>query len=637
MRRVFVLCAVLIAAAPGLGAADADPNHHPVKASLIAASKGFAPGQALTVALRLQQEPGWHTYWSDPGDAGLATSVEWSLPAGVKAGPLLWPQPLTFKDPGGLVGYGYKDEALLITEIRVPAGYSAGALPLKANANWLVCREVCIPGDAGVSLVLERLDPNPPSANAGLFNKLRPGLGLAPKGYTKAAAKGAPGVRVSDTQLDNFEKVAAKKTAAAGAGQAPETETAPPSTHSLAWLLLLGFAGGLLLNLMPCVLPVLSLKALSFVEQAGESRGQGLRLAGAFAAGVLASFWALAALVLALKQGGESVGWGFQFQEPGFVLFMAGLVLAFALNLFGVFEIWLPGGATEGLNKTSNSMGLAGAFGHGLVMTLLATPCSAPFLGTALGFAFVAPPAQLVAIFTAVAVGLALPFVLLASIPGAHAWLPRPGAWMLRFKEAMGFLLMATWVWLVWLLGKQVGTDALAAGMLWMLELSLAAWIWGNWGGIKYSLQHRLVLAAFLAALLGAGALWAWPVATRPDNLPERAAAGAGNWLAWDAAEVEKLRAQGRTVFVDFTADWCWTCKVNEKAVLQREDIQAAFAAGQVALMRADWTRRDTAITQALRGYGRSGVPAYVIYKGKAPAKLLPEVITAGLVMEGLK
>jgi thiol:disulfide interchange protein DsbD len=479
MRAFALFFSVFLAVQPLRAALD--PSH-PVKASLIAETKGFQPGQALTVALRLEQEPQWHTYWRDPGDAGLATTVDWDLPAGVKAGPILWPKPIVFQDPGGLVGYGYKDQAVLPVEIRVPKGYKGDRLALKAQANWLVCKDVCIPGDAGVSLVLAKLDPNPPSAHAPLLAQQRRSLGQSPDGYKGAAPTPKPaGTRVAGDRLNDFEQTAAASPAPAAA---PVAEPALPSEAPLGLgaVLLLALLGGLILNLMPCVLPVLSLKALGFIEQSGQSRARGLQHGLAFAAGVLASFWALAALVLALKQGGEAVGWGVQFQEPGFVLFMSALLLAFSLNLFGVFEVWLPGAAMQGLSDAGAKKGLAGSFSHGLVMTLLATPCSAPFLGPALGFAFTAPGPQLFLVFTAVALGLAAPFTLLAAVPAARAWLPKPGPWMLSFKQFMGFLLMGTLVWLLWLLGKQVGVDAQAWALAWLLWLALLLWLWGVYG-----------------------------------------------------------------------------------------------------------------------------------------------------------
>jgi thiol:disulfide interchange protein DsbD len=621
------------ALAAGAGSLPASEAGHPVKASLIAATKGFQPGQVLTVALRLDQEAGWHTYWRDPGDAGLATAVQWSLPAGVTAGPLLWPKPVVFKDPGGLIGYGYRKRAVLPVEIRIPADYASERLVLKAQANWLVCKDVCIPGDAGVSLVLARLTPNPPSAHAELFERLRPTLGQPPDGYRPSEAAADASVppvqpaltRVPAAELDRFE-----------GARIPAPDVAPSwplSSPSLLQVLLLACLGGLILNLMPCVLPVLSLKALSFVEQSGQSRSEGLRHGLAFAAGVLLSFWALAALVLVLKRGGEAVGWGFQFQEPGFILFMAGVVLVFALNLFGLFEVWLPGSVMQSLSGAVAGKGLAGSFGHGLVMTLLATPCTAPFLGTALGFAFAASGPVLLAVFTAVALGLAAPFTLLAAAPGLRSWLPRPGPWMLVFKQAMGFLLLGTLVWLLWLLGKQVGVDAQAWALLWLLGLALLLWLWARLASAERVSGRGYWAAVLLLAFLG-GTAWLGPKVLRPAPSAERADPGA-DWQAWAPGLAEDAAAAGKTVFVDFTADWCWTCKVNEKAVLNHPEVKAALQG--VLKLKADWTRKDAAITAALKAHGRSGVPLYVLYRPGRPPQVLPELLTPALLLAALK
>jgi thiol:disulfide interchange protein len=630
VRRLSLLLSLIAAClAPAMLAASPD---NPASASLISETQGFVPGQTFTAALRLDQDPGWHTYWRDPGDAGLATTLDLTLHQGVHAGALEWPKPMVFKAAGDLTCYGYESPAIIFVPITVDPGYSQDSLSVQGKATWLVCKDVCLPGKAMVSLTLKRVGTNAPSRDAGLFAALRPSLGQAPDGYKPQA--GPPGSPIAPTRAPAVPSTQAVAPAAAmpvaTSVSAPAPVTMPAEKRSLSWMLCLALLGGLLLNLMPCVLPVLSLKALSFVKQSHEGRAQGLALAGAFSAGVFFSFWVLAGLVLALKQGGEAVGWGFQFQQPGFILFMAGLVLVFSLNLFGLFEVWLPGNAANELSKAGRGNGLAGAFGQGMVMTLLATPCTAPFLGTALGFAFAAPGLVLVAIFTAVAAGLALPYVLLAAIPGAHAWLPKPGPWMLRFKEAMGFLLLATVLWLLWLLGGQVGVDAEAWATLWLLILAAAAWHWGRFAGLEQTPSRRRGVGLVVLAMIVVSTFWICPKVVNGQAAPMAAEAG---WQPWSQATVDGLHAQGRPVFVDFSAQWCWTCKINERGTLASDAVQAAFKAHDVVLLRADWTRQDPAITAALSAHGRGGVPMYLYYPPKGPEVLLPEVITPDMVL----
>jgi thiol:disulfide interchange protein/DsbC/DsbD-like thiol-disulfide interchange protein len=633
VRRLSSLLA-LIPALLFLPALAPASDQDPATASLISETRGFVPGQTFTVALRLVQDPGWHTYWRDPGDAGLATTLSFSLPQGVHAGALEWPKPKVFTSAGPLTCYGYEKTALLLVPITVDADYAADSLTLKAKATWLVCKDVCLPGKAEPVFTLKRVSANTPSADAPLFSQVRPHLGQPPDHYHPMnAAPGAPMPAAQEPIAPPAVPPSPVVALAVAATPIVAPSQPAPANGKLGWMLCLALLGGLLLNLMPCVLPVLSLKALSFVKQSQESRGQGLALAAAFSAGVFFSFWFLAAMVLVLKRGGEAVGWGFQFQQPAFVLFMAGLLLVFSLNLFGVFEVWLPGDAMTGLHHASKGRGLAGAFGQGLVMTLLATPCTAPFLGTALGFAFAASDVVLVAVFTAVAAGLALPYVVLAAVPGAHAWLPKPGHWMLRFKEAMGFLLLATVVWLLWLLGSTVGVDSQAWASLWLLALAVIAWLWGHFAGPERHKTHRRHMTWVTTALVLVSSLWLCPKVLSGRAAPMPVEAG---WQTWSQATVDSLHAQGTPVFVDFSAQWCWTCKINERGTLASDAVQAAFKSKGVTLLRADWTRQDPAITAALSAHGRGGVPMYLYYPPQGPEVLLPEVITPAMVLRVL-
>ena len=395
--------------------------------------------------------------------------------------------------------------------------------------------------------------------------------------------------------------------------------------------------GGLILNLMPCVLPVISLKVLGFVNQAGEETKRVQQLGWAFCAGIVATFLVLALAVLLVKSSGEQIGWGFQFQYPGFVVAMSALVFALALSLFGVYEILLPG--TSSLGGIGGREGLTGSFLNGVLATILATPCTAPFLGTALGFAFAQPAGVVIAVFLAIGVGMALPYVVLALKPVWIDHLPKPGSWMVRFKQLMGFLLMATVLWLLWVLGNQVGVEGVVWTGAFLLGLGLACWVWGQWGSFQHSTRSkRVARVVVLVLVVGSYAIFVHPLLAAEQTLAEQTTASGLDWQPFSAARVEELVAGGQMVFIDFTAEWCWTCKVNEQAVLAQQVVRERFAALDVALVKADWTNRNPEITQLLRAFGRSGVPLYVIF----PAGLidqplvLPEVITAEMVIEKL-
>ncbi|HXG71915.1 MAG TPA: thioredoxin family protein, partial [Gemmatimonadaceae bacterium] len=405
---------------------------------------------------------------------------------------------------------------------------------------------------------------------------------------------------------------------------------------SLGLVLLFALAGGLLLNVMPCVLPVISIKVLGFVQQANESRSRVRLLGFAFCAGVIASFWVLAAAVWALRAAGEQIGWGFQFQSPGFLVFMTIVLMVFAMNLFGAFEISGPaiaGGPTSG-------GALSGAFWHGALATLLATPCSAPFLGTALGFAFAQSTPAMFATLTAVGVGLALPYLLLSLNSGWLRFVPRPGAWMIRFRQAMGFLLIATAVWLLSVLGAQRGPSAIVATLALMTAVAFAIWLSAGEG--PRLRRHRLVGAA--VGILVTSLALVWTARQLADNVSVTVAAAPVSrdgqpWTRFTPAELQRRVGSGETVFLDFTAEWCWNCKVNERAVLDTPSMRAEFQRRGVTPMKADWTMRDPDITRLLAKFGRAGVPFYVVFPaGKLPEPIvLSEVITSASVIAALE
>ena len=412
---------------------------------------------------------------------------------------------------------------------------------------------------------------------------------------------------------------------------------------SLAYFLLLALVGGLILNVMPCVLPVLSLKVMGFVAHAGEHKSVQFRLGLMFAAGVLASFLALAAVVIALQAAGDQLGWGFQFQNPVFVLVMAAVVFAFGLSLFGVYEIVLPVQMGGGGGKGS---AYAESFMNGVLATALATPCTAPLLGTALGFAFTQSAGVILAIFLTVGLGLSLPYVILALNPRLLRFVPRPGAWMDTFKQGMGFLLMATLIWLLWVLGQQVGTDGMIAAMIFILVLGFALWMYGRLLNLSSSTQRRVTVWAVMITLI-AGAWWQFvhgpltspAVAANATTVASHGGEGTAGWEKFSVAALEREVMAGKTVFIDFTAAWCTTCKVNEKTVIMTAPVLSKLEELGVKTFVGDWTNRDEEITRVLRQFGRSGVPFYAVFPaGRLDSPIvLPEIITQGLVIEALE
>lgn len=677
-------------------------DEHPVQASLLADVAAVVPGQPFRLGIELKMQEKWHTYWRFSGDAGLPTRIEWQVPPGVEIGPLQWPLPSKFEEQGELVVYGYADEVLLMAEAVAPLEWAAGdTLHLAAEVSWLVCREVCIPGAASLTLALPVAAIGAPSAHQGQFERYAaqvPGA-LDERVAVELAVRGAevdvrlshadkaftPGEHVPDLYplaADGFafstQRLAAdhlvltiephggaaidtlrgvlvyglegqlqagtlsldlRAAPRLGAGLLERDYRAASGEVARSLWAYIAFAalGGLILNLMPCVLPVISLKVLGFVQQAGEETRRVRQLGWAFCAGIVATFLLLALAVLLVKSSGEQIGWGFQFQYPGFVVAMSALVFALALSLFGVYEIVLPGTSSAG--GLGGREGLTGSFLNGVLATILATPCTAPFLGTALGFAFAQPAGVVIAVFLAIGAGMALPYVVLAIEPKWIGHLPKPGPWMVRFKQLMGFLLLATVLWLLWVLGNQVGVEGVVWTGAFLLTLALACWVWGQWGSFQHpNPSKRVARGVALVLVLGSYAIFVHPLLATEQTLAKQPSAAALDWQPFSAERVEELVAGGQMVFIDFTAEWCWTCKVNERVVLAQQAVRQRFAALDVALVKADWTNRNPEITQLLRAFGRSGVPLYVIF----PAGLideplvLPEVITADMVIEAL-
>ena len=680
-----------------------------VEAELVVENAAAVPGESTTVALRLKIDDGWHTYWRNPGDTGLPTTLDWKLPAGFQAGAIEWPAPKALQ-VGPLVNYGYEGTVLHLVPLAVPRDAKPGGVAdLAARADWLVCKETCIPDGADLKLALPIAEHAAAdtqwsgafaAARAALPQRLDGGWRAEARGdgptivLTLAAPAGAadPGslrffanaenqiepsppqsfarngdgryaltlpvshrlagnMTVLDgvvTASDGFANGGARIKAAAinvpltgtiVPGPKPAQDDAAlaattPATTTFAIALLLAFAGGLILNLMPCVFPILSIKALSLTTAPhGDRRAS--RAAGAmFALGVVLTFVALSLSLLALRSAGEQVGWGFQLQSPAVVTGLAVLFFVLALNLSGVFEFGslLPGAAALRFKNRN-----ADALLSGVLAVVVASPCTAPFMGAALGYALAQPTSATIAVFVALGVGMALPFLLLSWFPGWRRALPRPGPWMIRLKQVLAFPLYATVAWLVWVIGAQVDNDAVVRLLATLLIVAFALWAWRTF---KSGAARAWSVAA--AAAVVCAAVVAWPL-LRSDAAASASAAPVnasskkdGGWIAYTPTRVADLTSAGRAVFVDFTAAWCVTCQVNKRLVLNDAGVRDAFAQKKVALVRADWTRRDPAITRALAALGRNGVPAYVLFRPGREPLLLPEVLQAKIIEDAL-
>ncbi|MBY0356997.1 MAG: thioredoxin family protein [Candidatus Obscuribacterales bacterium] len=591
-----------------------------VQATLLSDKEAITAGVPFKLGVELEMEPGWHTYYLHSGDAGMPTKIEWQLPEGFKAADLLWEKPHRF-DEAGIVTYGYERRTILVSEITPPAKLAIGkSLKFKAKVKWLSCKDVCIPGsqEVEISLPIVLASKVVPSKEASLFEK------ADYNGPATEIKSDAP-KSIIDTNLQIT-------------GQLEQDKTGLPL------YLLFAFIGGLLLNLMPCVLPVISIKIFSLIEQSGEDPRRIIQHGLTFSLGIILSFLALGGLVIAIQNAGQKIGWGFQFQYPIFVFAMCVVVTVFALSMFGLFYIQVTTGQAQ-IDRLASSEGLKGTFFKGVLATILSTPCTAPFLGTALGFAFAQPGWLIMTIFFTIALGMAFPYILLTLRPSWMKYLPKPGVWMEKFKESMGFLLSATVVWLLWVLGHQVGIDTAFAVLTFLLCLSFACWLVGGFIDLTSSpARKRFVWVLALIVIGVAYYLFLRPFPalfslSSPAMVSESTSAKEGiSWQPFTIAELDKHIAQNETVFVDFTADWCLTCKANEQTVINTKPVIERFKELKIVPLKADWTTQDPEITKLLQKFGRSGVPLYVIFPaGKANAPIiLPELITQPIVLDAL-
>lgn len=684
MRAPALLLPLLLAAAIAPRAASALESLPVVSerahVTLVAETDAAAPGRPLRLALRQRLAPGWHTYWRNPGDAGAPTEISLDLPPGSSSTPIDWPAPQRIPF-GPLVSFGYEGEAFLPLGVTPPATLKPGdVLTIEAEASWLVCKDICIPeeGRFRLDLPVEAAPARPDARLAPLFEaaeaaRPRPapwavragfagregaialeGPDLSPRTVASAfffpeavglidnpapqpmsLAEGVlrlgltKGEIAPPARIEGVIRLTDRAGASSAYAVSVEAGPVPPPPRAAGGLwqaLAAAFLGGLILNLMPCVFPVLAMKAMGLARLSGEARGAIRAQAGSYTAGVLASFLALGGLLVGLRAAGSAAGWGFQFTEPAFVAATAWLMLAIGLNLSGVYAL----GGANGLGQ-----GLAGRGGHwgsfftGALAVLVATPCTAPFMAAALGAALSMPAASALAVFAALGLGLAAPYALLALAPGLARALPRPGAWMERLRQGLAFPMYGAAAWMLWVLAQMAAPEALALALAGGLALAFALWLWGQ-------AQHAGTgrLARFCAGGLALAALALLPFV---QGAPPAQAAGKAGAEPWSAGRVAALQAEGRTVFVNVTAAWCITCKVNDRVALDTPAVRAALARPERAYLVADWTRGEAAIGALLRAQGHEGVPLYLVYPagGGAP-RVLPQVLTEGIVLRAL-
>jgi thiol:disulfide interchange protein/DsbC/DsbD-like thiol-disulfide interchange protein len=695
---IALAAALLFGQASPAGATEAMPSaggSDNVKVELLSERALAAPGETFHLVVKQTIAPGWHTYWRNPGDSGEPTDITWTSPPGVTIGPIQWPAPTAIPF-GPLVNYGYSKQVLLPITVTVPASARVGnAINLMAKVRWLECADICIPGEAevgiGIDVARTPLD-NPNAAQLTLVNAAIGALPTPFQGTTILTDLGSAGLQMvikgTDTPSSAYFFPYEIKTGAlvdfaqpqelvrgkdgfgltlvkspsfpadlvgpvggvlvlgqgssakayevqmnfdaapkGSASQTPAIVAVPtaPSSSDIGLLLALGmaFLGGLILNLMPCVFPILSMKALGLIEashtDAKSARAHGLW----YGAGVIASFLALSGVLIAAQAAGAAIGWGFQLQNPAIVISLSVIMTLIGFNLMGFFEI--------GSSLQNIGGGRArGSFLTGILAVVVAAPCTAPLMGAALGFAASQPPPIALLVFAALGLGFALPFVALTFAPALLRALPRPGPWMVRLREALAFPMFATAIWLIWVASAQAGQAGVLAALVGVLGAGLGVWIARTWRGVA---GKSVAIVTILAALVWAG----FHVTNAPMPASKSAAAGEMG-EAWSPQRVAELSAAGNTVFVNFTADWCVTCKVNEVGVFSDARVKAALSGEKTAYLVADWTSRDAAIAQALASHGRIGVPLYLVYKpSQASPTILPQLLTADVILDAIK
>ena len=709
-----------------------------VRVELFQEEETIQPNHPFWIALHLNLEDGWHVYWKNPGDAGIPLKIEWNLPEGFEAGPLQWPFPEKFT-MDDMVGFGYKDEVTLLSQVIPPPQLDLGTkISMDAQVKWLVCSSMtCQPGSATATLPLiaSSKQPHPRSEFIAIFKEARDkipqthvevktirkhgivqlevpqetsdsqeetiqGVYFFPeqqnvidhsieptvaesstdsnrylvnlKGSDEigAKSKNLKGVLVLRTQKGADESIQAfdidspieeegdhevlslldssNKSSSQSIGYGRNISSSSSSLTfegGLGLALIFAFIGGMILNLMPCVLPVMSFKVLGFVKMAGQSRSLTLKHGLMFSLGVIISFWALASIMLMLRTYGQSVGWGFQLQEPLFVVILASILFVFALSLFGLFEwgMFFASWAGQTQAETAQkSPGFTGSFFSGVLATAVATPCTGPFLGSAVGFAVTLPVFQSLLIFTVLGLGMCFPYLLLAAFPAYLRFMPKPGAWMETFKQLMGFLLLATVLWLLWVFSAQTDAFSLICLLAGFLCFAIGGWIYGRGCSPIATRKKRALAFAFvlLFAFMGGKAILFPRASWYGQEAITQSKSSGNHWDGWEDFSPERLvqlRNEGKPVLIDFTAKWCLICQANH-LVLSSDSVKEQLDHSGVVKLKADWTKSDPVITQELSKFGRNSVPLYVLYgpNEKQEPLILPQVLTADVVINHL-
>jgi thiol:disulfide interchange protein len=662
MRWFLAAVLMLLAANPAHALESAPVSSKRAIATLVTDTNAIQPGTPFRVGLRLRMADGWHTYWKNPGDAGVPPDLTID---GVTQSPIDWPTPRRVAE-GPIMTYAYTGEVLL------PVTVTASTGTIKAHAQWLVCKDICVPEEGDFSLNLPIGAPAP-SAQAPLFAahdrtvprpspwtaRISPDGSLFVQGPELSTATVTDAWFIPDEPGHIHDDAAQPLSVRAGGftlALKPTKEFDPaknlsgvlsvrdragmqtdvvvnalpgpapaPAIPPLSQILVFAFLGGLILNLMPCVFPILAMKAVALARHAGRGHAHAL----SYTAGVLVTFVALAGALLAAREAGTAAGWGFQFSSPVFVAAMAWLLFGVGLNLSGVFQV--GGGLTGAGSGLADRHGIAGSFFTGLLAVLVATPCTAPFMGVAVAAGLAAPPAVTLLVFAVMGLGLAAPYVALASMPGLARLMPRPGRWMEILKQGLAFPMYGAAAWLVWVLSQEAGSNGVLGTVTGLVLIGFAGWVFGVTQ--TASVQPRrfgqaMATVAVLAALAVLSGITAAPVGAATESsaetfTPERLAA---------------LRSAGKPVFVNMTAAWCVTCLVNERVAISTEAVRQAFATDHVTYLKGDWTRQDPAITAFLRQNGRDGVPLYVFFPaGGAPPEVLPQILTESEVLDVLR